>query len=345
MEKWNLDADMTAGDRLAHLRNAIDASRNAPKERNISPMEIVVCYEGIIGRVEHFKRGGEHVFRYPREYPYEPLDNEREKRILNAYALRDEFLRIKEWSDAVDFLVNTGRFSPLEYTITWGEFQKWQRFIYLVQEHNQLAEAERNGQRGGEFGEVLKALTGVYSTSFFDSPPEPELGAELKAITEADPVLKAQLEKAKLNQESKRRKLYSWFREPPGMACSIRWVPKGRKDEQEIQRKLGAAGAMIEFLLPLNALKPVLLISTYCTLHAIAAAIYADRIHGVEYRACEVCNMLFKLGAHSEKKYCNREQCKNTAHQRKKRENKRKRLAAERQRASASTEKRKGRQK
>jgi hypothetical protein len=127
------------------------------------------------------------------------------------------------------------------------------------------------------------------------------------------------IQKGVAHQESKRRELYAWFREPPGAACSIQWVPKRDEDEQAVLRKLGAGGAMIEFLLAQNALKPVLLIRPSNTLQAIAAAIYGDRINGVEYRACEVCKSLFKLGAHSEKKYCNREQCKNTAHQRNRR--------------------------
>jgi hypothetical protein len=58
-----------------------------------------------------------------------------------------------------------------------------------------------------------------------------------------------------------------------------------------------------------------------CTLEAIAAAIYVRRIGGVEYRACEVCSDLFEVGTRGEKKYCSRERCKNTAHQRRMRAN------------------------
>ena len=78
---------------------------------------------------------------------------------------------------------------------------------------------------------------------------------------------------------------------------------------------------MIEFLLPQDAMRPVLFIRATNTLEAIAAAIYADRIEGIEYRACEVCSDLFEVGTRDEKKYCSRERCKNTAHQRRMRAN------------------------
>src|SRR6185437_11562365 len=80
-------------------------------------------------------------------------------------------------------------------------------------------------------------------------------------------------------------------------------------------------GAIAEFLLPQEAMRPVLFIRPTNTLEGIASAIYADRIMGVEYRACEVCSELFEVGSRGEKKYCSRERCKNTAHQRRMRAN------------------------
>jgi hypothetical protein len=317
VEKRNSSSTVEQVDSLTRLKNAIDAFQNAPTERAISAMEVVAWHVGIIGRVEHFKRGEEHVFRVTREHADGGPGEELEEKPLNAYAVRDEFLRIKEWSGALEFLGCTGTFSPLGDTITWSEFQKWQRFVYLVQEHNELADAMQTGQRGGECSEVLKALTGIYPSSFFDSPPIPESALETK--WRADPKIGPMIQRGIAHQERKRRELYVWFREPPGAACSIQWVPKRNENKQAVLRKLQAGGAMIEFLLAQNALQPVLLIRPSNTLEAIAAAIYGDRIKGVEYRACEVCKALFKLGAHGDKKYCNREQCKNTAHQRNRR--------------------------
>ena len=328
-------------DRVALLQNALDATQNGPAERAISAMEVVVWYVAMLGRVEHFKRGEEHVFRVTREF----IDSEGrkgegwEEKLLNPYALRDEFLRIKEWSGALEFLGSSGTFSPFDDTLTWSEFKKWQRFVYLIQEHKQLAAAMQSGNWGEECGEVLKAITGIYPSSFFDHPQQPE--SRLEAKWKADPHIWPMIQKGVARHEEVRRKLWEWFREPPASACSIQWVPKQNADMQAISRKLQAGGAMIEFLLPQNALKPVLLLRPSNTIQAIAAAIYADRINGVEYRACDVCKSLFKLGVHKDKKYCDREGCKNRAHQRNRR-------AAARTRESESTKTRKtkkGRQK
>jgi hypothetical protein len=91
----------------------------------------------------------------------------------------------------------------------------------------------------------------------------------------------------------------------------------------DLLRKLQTGGAMIEYLVPREELRPVLFITVKTTLEAIAAANYADRIHGVEYRECKECRKLFKLGVHKKRKYCDRERCKNSAHQRDRRKRKR----------------------
>jgi hypothetical protein len=121
--------------------------------------------------------------------------------------------------------------------------------------------------------------------------------------------------------KQQRRELETWFRQPPGNAWSIQWIPKSEQDEEAVIRKLRAGGAMIEFLLPRAALRPLLLIRPRFTLEAIAAAIFADNSNGVEYRACDACSALFKIGAHKDKKYCDEKRCKNTAHQRRMRAN------------------------
>ncbi len=303
------------------LKNAMDAFQNAPTVRAISAMEVVVWHVGIIGRVEHFKRSEEHqVFRVSRNFTDGRIGEEWEEKLLNADAVRDQFLKVKEWSGALEFLGGTGIFSPLGDTLTWGDFQKWQRFVHLVQEHNELATAMQSGQWSGEYGEVLKALTGIYPSSFFDSLPKPESPEEAKL--RADPESGWEIQEHIARQERKRRDLWAWFRKPPGAACSIHWVPKSEEDRQAVWRKLQAGGAMIEFLLPQNALQPVLLIRPSNTLQAIAAAIYGDphQWRGVSSLR-NLQGSVRKLGAHKEKKYCDRERCKNRAHQKNRRAN------------------------
>jgi len=309
---------------LTLAKKAVEALESAPAERAISAMEVVIWYVAIVGRVEHYKRGEEHVFRITREFADGRRGEEWEEKPLNVYAVRDHFLAVKEWSEALEFLGRTGVFSPLSDSITWSEFQKWQRLAYLVQEHDGLTAAMQGHQWGGEYGEVLKALTGLYQSSFFALPGEQGSEEERQWIERQKrlhPELGPLIEDGERFLERKRRELFTWFREPPGAACSVQWVPTDDADKKAVWRKLQAGGAMIEFLLPQSALKPVMLIRPSCTLQAIAAAIYGDRIHGMEYRACEMCKALFKVGAHKEKKYCDRETCKNRAHQKNRRAN------------------------
>jgi hypothetical protein len=319
---------------LTLAKKAVEALESVPTERAISAMEVVIWYVAIVGRVEHYKRGEEHVFRITREFVDSRPGEEWEEKPLNAYAVRDRFLAVKEWSEALEFLGSTGVFSPLGDSITWSEFQRWQRFAYLAQEHDGLAAAMQSGRLSGEYGEVLKALTGIYPTSFFNIPERPE--TELEAKWKKDPEIGRMIQEGNVHQELRLRRLCAWFREPEAAATSIQWAPKRDADKKAVWRKLQAGGAMIDFLLPQSALQPVLLIRPMTTLQAIASAIYGDRIHGVEYRACEMCKALFKVGAHKEKKYCDRERCKNRAHQRNRR-------AASRDKESGTTQNKKAR--
>jgi hypothetical protein len=319
MKRRNPSETKVSGDALARIKNALDAFQNAPAERNISAMEVVVWYAARVGHVVHSRRGEEHVFRITREFTDDRIGEEWEDRPLNAYAVRDEFLGVTEWSEALEFLGSTGIFSPLEDSITWSEFQRWQRFARLVQEHDGLAATMQSDKWGGENGEVLKALTGIYPTSFFDAPAPPK--SEMERKWRADPQIARMVRQGQAHQERRLRELCGWFREPPASAISIQWVPKSPEDKQRVRRKLHQGGAMLEFLLPQSALQPVLLIRPQTTLQAIAAAIYGNRIEGVEYRVCKMCNALFKLGSHREKKYCDRERCKNRAHQKNRRAN------------------------
>lgn len=142
----------------------------------------------------------------------------------------------------------------------------------------------------------------------------------------SDPELKLNLQKGERAEILRRRELWNWFRQPSERSHSIEWVPKSDHSEDgELIRKLQAGGAMIEYLVPRERLRPVFLIRPAYTLEAIAASLFADRANGVEYRSCEYCKELFFVGSRKTKLYCNKERCKNTAHQRRKRTNSRER--------------------
>lgn len=332
MRKKALGADIEKSEQLARMKQVLAAFQSAPEERKISAMQVVVHYVASIERVEHYKRGDEYVFRFTRKVEGEGVSEQWEMLHRNAYAIRDEFQKVKTPTDALDFLSNSGVFSPLDHTITWSEFQKWQRFAYLVQEHSQLASAMEQLLSGqgkkpksvtSELQEALKALTGIYPSAFFEGVEIPQTPAmnDFNARAMQNPEVASAVRDGERLMKQQRRDLETWFRQPPGNVWSIQWIPKSEQDEEAVIRKLQAGGSMIEFLLPRAALRPLLLIRPRFTLEAIAAAIFADHSNGVEYRACDACSALFRIGAHKDKKYCDEKRCKNTAHQRRMRAN------------------------
>lgn len=319
MENAHLEQHSEGRREIDRMKEAMDALRNVPPERAISAMPVIVQYTAIVGRVEHHGRGEEHYFRITRTVEDGSFREEWEEKPLNAHAVRDEFLKIQDWSGAYDFLATTGIFSPLSDTITWSEFHRWQDFARLVLEHKELAVAMQEGHWSGEHAEVLKALTGIYLSSFFvfEERGNPTVRAERQRCQGIfDQEINSAIEDGGRLEYEQRRELWTWFRRPPGKACSIEWFPKRREDEDTILPKLQRGGAMIEFLLPREGLRPAFVIHPSTTLQAIAATIFADFSNGVEYRTCEFCNKLFPVGRQKTKRFCNQGKCKNAAHSR-----------------------------
>ena len=310
-----------AAEAAERIKRAMATYQIVPDVGSISAMPVLIEYEADWLEYRHYMRGDEHVFncgfRTGDEYDHPNFVLEKQSSLLNASAILDDFQNAKTPLEVLDFLNKTGRFSMLDSRLTWSYFKRWQRFAYLVQEHDLLATEMKSGKWSGEYGEVIGALNGNHQSTFFD-------GSEVQETTEGAASLARWMldpKNAELAREDlrilteERAKLCSWFRQPPDDACSIEWIPK-RAEDCEFVDPLVANGAMIEFLLPQEAMRPVMFIRAAFTLEAIAAAIYADRIEGIEYRACEVCSDLFEVGTRGEKKYCSRERCKNTAHQR-----------------------------
>jgi hypothetical protein len=329
VENEFLEAQKWQEERAARMKEAVAAFEAAPNEQPISDMQVVVVYKARIERVEHYARGGEHEFRFTDQKKDDTTIREGEYLPRNAHAILKEFLEIKEndLAGTLDFLSNTGVFSPLSYEVTWNEFKRWQRFADLVRVHTQLATATIEGHRKGECAEVLKALTGEiwFSCSFFDGSEMPETPAMVEFDQRAMQRLRAmpnhqelnsEMQEGKRDFERRRRELWRWFHQPP---LTIEWIPSSKEAEQkedEHRQKIGDGPWMTEFLLPKKDLRPVILIRPVCTLQAIASAIYADRINGIEWRKCawEKCTTTFYVGKGSTKKFCGRDTCKNNAH-------------------------------
>lgn len=338
----------------------------------IDAMPIVVTYIAKVGRVEHFKRGEELVFVQTYAYQDGRVGEEWDDIPESAYAIRDEFFKIKKHEQAQEFLQKTGRFSPLRERFTWSEFQKWQHLARLVQEHNELATAMREKKWSGEYAEVLKALSGMYPSSFFDGCEsalylhdhteenlEDKLQEAARRTREASNheewlsafqnqsfLISAENAKEEWAQKKKQHlsELVGWFRRPP---VSIEWDWNSHTAKQEVlktqvdtatgielpipeESPIMHGGAMIEYLLRQDQLRPVLLIAPRTTLQAIAAAIFADRVKGTTYRKCVVCGDLFGIekgrGNRKVRKYCGK-RCFGNAHKKRQRAKKHNREA------------------
>jgi hypothetical protein len=326
MKNSHLDEDEIAKAELERLREVISAQKSPQPERSLSAMELIVDYRIGSGHVTHTARDEDHVFDLEIDFV-----QEYEKKPINAFSLRDEFLSKKGWSGAWEFLSVSGPFSPISERITLKEFERWQEYTKLVlvkKTREALSSSLRSGDRNGEYAEALKALTGLYDSSFFDGVLEavhktsPEWKTE--NLTPEQCALVVQCEIENNQRRVKRLKaLCAWFRTPPAAACSIRWVPNGPEAWNEAVGLLKAGRVLLdaearpslEFSLPREALKPVMVIEARCSLQAIAASVYADYWHGVEHRRCRECGKVFRLGTRKrvgrwqEKEHCS-EKCK-----------------------------------
>ena len=247
--------------RAQELNEKYGVYRSATTDRYfIDSMPVIVSYTAIVGRVEYFKRAEEHIFVQTRTVTNQPK-MQWEEVIENPYAIRDEFLKVGTVGQAVEFLQKTGVFSPLRQRLTWNEFQKWQRFARLVQEHDQLADVMQSDSWSGECGDVLMALSGIYDSPFFhgcedslylscetvqDAPSDARLFVEianskvsheewLRAHQREVQELTAQDAAEKWEHEKRQawRKLFQWFIKPP---VSVEWVPNSKEAAQRVQK-------------------------------------------------------------------------------------------------------------
>jgi hypothetical protein len=107
-----------------------------PRKRVLPPMPIHVLYQPLFTIVSFENQGGQIHFylRAPQiqGWPSEP--------VVDAYRVRDAFLRVKTSGEATEFLSLTGFFLEPKrgsgirprLDMTWAEFQQWQELIRLI---------------------------------------------------------------------------------------------------------------------------------------------------------------------------------------------------------------------
>jgi hypothetical protein len=122
-------------ERFKRLKEARSAFQSIPEERALSVMPIDVHYVAHVGQVQLVKRADEFVFTICHTVRDDVSKEQWWEEVLqDAFAIRDNFLKIKTPSEALDFLSQTGQFSPLHFNLTWSEFQRWRRFAWTLED-------------------------------------------------------------------------------------------------------------------------------------------------------------------------------------------------------------------
>jgi hypothetical protein len=236
----------------------------------------------------------------------------------NVYSIRDEFLRVKTPDQGLDFLGKTGVFLTGTETLSWERFGRWKRLAQLVQERKELADTLSSADDSGELVEALKALKGEQN-AFFVGGRENGLMTSLKKLRGTYAIANKFISELERTAEEEHQRTCQWFIQPPAEACSIQWVPSKNDSRPQFAGRSSQPEKEIDLFFSRSSYRPVFVITAVNTLQAVAAAIYADRVDGIDYRKCEVCDDLFQINAHKDKKYCDRDRCKNTANQRRRR--------------------------
>lgn len=293
-----------------------------PTHRTISSMPIVVSYNAKIALVKQVDRDDEITFLTTRAVDGKVGEESWTEEHLDAYKIRDEFLQVGSPRQALDFLRDTGEFLPYADPISWKDFLRWQNLAEIVIEHKSLAalvkamfagQPKEDLDPSGELEQILKLLTGEYQHTYFKKEewqPSSEELASIKRSSEETPrqaermymeSLQA-IEKGRAIKRERQQGLESWFYAPPPSSYSIELAP--RNPTAEFIQNMRRGGALVDYVHPLEDLFPTLVIRPSCTLHAIAASIYADRIAGVRSGKCPGCGKWFEVESQKTKKYC-----------------------------------------
>ena len=99
----------TLAKRAQELNEKYGIYRSAIKDRySVDPMRVVVEYTAIVGRVEYFTRGEEHIFIQTITRP-DRTGMEWEEVHESPYSIRDEFFKVKTVGQAIEFMQKNGR--------------------------------------------------------------------------------------------------------------------------------------------------------------------------------------------------------------------------------------------
>jgi hypothetical protein len=259
---------------------------NRSAERTISALPIRIDYQS--PRYEFFMRprGKDWLFGFSRIQSQWNSGKIREYTNLDPYAIRDAFESADTPEKIVHFLSEAGSFWRWE-RVLWSQFQEWQQFFKWLRLDPKLARKDVQGKkaldtasgRSGRGSSFFAASDEEFTHSRIPPDAIEQLGAERyreNEVADHQELFHLRTCALYLGWTSNRRMM------------DISWYDSSNPAPPE-DRSRSATWSK-------NAtVKPYLRIEAHCVLEAIAATIYADRVHGLKYQKCKHCLKLFKI--------------------------------------------------
>ena len=271
---------------------------------------------------------------------------------LDPYKVMEAFELLKSPDELLALLNGAGLFWGLG-SLTWSQFLEWQRFVRCVRNPN----FPENAVKPGYPAEAIKAVRGFPNKCFPASAwiEDDFIRQQRSRFAETNPEQPDPFATAKAFREEELRRLAMCFHQPSPKMIEFNFLLSatmfptpdemtersqeqrsvaGKRRVQKTESKLKTLSKVSWFPEAYIAeynLKPVMVVKASNILEAIAAAIWADRHHGIKYARCEGCQRLFNKESEHGQKYCS-DTCKNVVTQRKWRERQRvaKDMAAQR---------------
>jgi hypothetical protein len=248
------------------------------EERTLSALAIRIDYQYPLQ--EHsYKAVGDDV-------RFSPANVGRPPSPLDPYAVRDAFFAAKDPDSALRFLNDAGIFWPFR-DVLWSQFQEWQRFFGWLRQSPEKAMLEPEGAKAWATAEGFKNTFFAEMPSRF--PPE--------AIEEIGPERMREIEVSDRHTLQELRHFALTPERLHGNSISLQWHERTDKTyapRVPLKKWKGAEH------------KPFLMIETDNAAEAIAATIYADRVHGVVCDACKHCGKLFEVNSEHGQEFCPR---------------------------------------
>ena len=202
---------------------------------------------------------------------------------LDPFAVRDAFEAVSDVPSALRFLSEAGIFWQFG-EILWSQFREWQRFFCWLRQPHEKAVLSQEGAKAWRTAEGWK---NEFFTEILRFPVD--------AMREIGPEKMREIEIADRRRLGDLRRFALWPGRATGDCVSIQWHEVSDKTFKRCPPTRRFKG---------QDQKPFLSIEVRDVVEAIAATIYADRCHGIDYEACKKCGRLFKVESNHGQEFC-----------------------------------------